>query len=470
MSDPRVRPTATLRSPRRCSQTSGALTVVALDRPGRVHRAGTPRARRATGYTADEARRAAILGPPPPGGARRRARGLRPAAGARVPEPAREPLGRRRGGEPRLIAWSNTAVLGDRRARCAPWSRTGIDVTERTRAEEALRRQAARLEALAEASRVFASGLDYKTTLDTVARRLCRAHRRRRAHPRRLAADGEWLVPVAVYHPSPERAALRRRHARRRRRSARPRGITAQRARHRPDAAGPAAHARVRPQRDEAGVLALPRGRDEPPHRAARAPAAGLRPHHPHARRGRRALHRARTRRCSRTSPTAPRRPSRTRGSTARRRRRWPRATSSSPSPRTSCAPRSPRSGSRSRTCAASRRARRSSGSRRRTSSGCSPRPSGRGSGSRSSSPALLDVSRIHMGRLELELEEVELGAGRRARRSRSVEDEAAQAGSEVTVARRAGAGALGPAARLAGGDEPPLERGEVRRGASRWR
>ena len=148
----------------------------------------------------------------------------------------------------------------------------------------------------------------------------------------------------------------------------------------------PRPHARVRPQRDEAGVLALPRGRDEPHDRAAQAPAAGDRPHHAHARRRRARRTRTTTRRSSRTSPTAPRRRSRTRGSTGRRRRRSPRATSSSPSPRTSCARRSPRCGSPSRTCAASPRARPSSGSRRSTWSACSPRPSGRGSGSRSSS------------------------------------------------------------------------------------
>jgi PAS domain S-box-containing protein len=114
-----------------------------------------------------------------------------------------------RGGERRLVAWSGTAVRGPDGTVSAVLA-TGLDVTERARAEDALRRQARRLEALAEAARVFASGLDYKTTLDTVARRLAELIGDG-ALIRVLSGDGTWLVPVAVWHPSPERAALRRR-------------------------------------------------------------------------------------------------------------------------------------------------------------------------------------------------------------------------------------------------------------------
>jgi PAS domain S-box-containing protein len=114
-----------------------------------------------------------------------------------------------RAGEKRLIIWSNTAVLGPDGAVRAILQ-TGLDVTERARAEDALRCQARRLEALAEASRVFASGLDYKTTLDTIARRLAELIGDG-ALIRVLSGDGSWLVPVAVWHPAPERAALRRR-------------------------------------------------------------------------------------------------------------------------------------------------------------------------------------------------------------------------------------------------------------------
>ena len=114
-----------------------------------------------------------------------------------------------RNGVRRLISWSNAVLPGEGdeiRAIVA----TGIDITDRTRAEEALRDQAKRLEALAEATRVFASGLDYKTTLDTVARRLAELIGDG-ALIRTLSLDGAWLVPVAIYHPVPERSALRKR-------------------------------------------------------------------------------------------------------------------------------------------------------------------------------------------------------------------------------------------------------------------
>jgi PAS domain S-box-containing protein len=114
-----------------------------------------------------------------------------------------------RDGGQRLVAWSNTALLDDA-GEVRAIVGTGIDITDRTKAEDALRRQANRLEALSEASRVFASGLDYKTTLDTIARRLCELIGDG-ALIRTISADGQWLVPVAVYHPAAERAALRRR-------------------------------------------------------------------------------------------------------------------------------------------------------------------------------------------------------------------------------------------------------------------
>jgi signal transduction histidine kinase len=83
------------------------------------------------------------------------------------------------------------------------------DATELHEAEERLRRQASRLAALAEASRVFAGGLDYTATLETVARRFAELIGDG-ALIRMVSDDGQWLVPVAVYHPNPERAALRR--------------------------------------------------------------------------------------------------------------------------------------------------------------------------------------------------------------------------------------------------------------------
>jgi PAS domain S-box-containing protein len=111
-------------------------------------------------------------------------------------------------GRRRLIAWSNTALV-DSSGMVQHVIATGIDVTDRRWAEEELRRQAERLEAVAEASRDFSSGLDYRATLDTVARRVgeligdaCVI--------RLISDDGEWLDPVACFHRDPARDVLLR--------------------------------------------------------------------------------------------------------------------------------------------------------------------------------------------------------------------------------------------------------------------
>lgn len=83
------------------------------------------------------------------------------------------------------------------------------DTSELHEAEERLRRQAIRLEAQAEASRAFSSGLDEQATLETVARRLCELIGDG-ALIRLVSADGRWLVPAAQHHPDPAREALRR--------------------------------------------------------------------------------------------------------------------------------------------------------------------------------------------------------------------------------------------------------------------
>jgi PAS domain S-box-containing protein len=187
-------------------ETVGALVVV-LDRDGRIQRWNAA-CEASTGFERDE-----VIGRPfwflvPPD--------ERPEVEGRFARPvAREFPIKHQGrwtakdGTPRIIAWSSTALL-DERGGVRLVIATGLDLTEQHRADEALRRQAARLEALAEASRVFASGLDYKTTLDTVARRLSELIGDGTLI-RVVSPDQGWLVPVAVYHPDPERAALRRR-------------------------------------------------------------------------------------------------------------------------------------------------------------------------------------------------------------------------------------------------------------------
>ncbi len=185
---------------------SGALVVV-LDREARIVRWNAACAR-VTGVPADEAC-GAFLWDLLPDEEREGVRAVFDRLLARELPSSHEHHLRARGGPPRLVAWSS-AVLLDEAGEVAFLVGTGIDITDRTDAERALRRQAKRLEALAEASRVFASGLDYKTTLDTVARRLSELIGDGTLI-RVISPDGAWLVPVAAYHPSPERAALRRR-------------------------------------------------------------------------------------------------------------------------------------------------------------------------------------------------------------------------------------------------------------------
>ena len=184
-----------------------AALVVVLDREGRIRRWNSACAR-ATGYLAGE-----VLGQPvwellvPEERDGAQAAFDRLLAGE--PTSKHENHWVARDGQRRLVSWSNAALF-DESGAVRSIVATGLDLTERTRAEQALRRQAMRLEALAESSRVFAAGLDYKTTLDTVARRLAELIGDG-ALIRIVSPDGAWLVPVAVYHPSPERAALRRR-------------------------------------------------------------------------------------------------------------------------------------------------------------------------------------------------------------------------------------------------------------------
>jgi PAS domain S-box-containing protein len=187
-------------------ETVGALVVV-LDREGRIERWNTA-CETATGYDRDE-----LLGRPfwflVPPDERTEVEAVFSRLLARDFPHRHENHWIAKDGNRRRIIWSNTALL-DESGAVRLVVATGIDVTERTRAEEALRRQAKRLEALAEASRVFASGLDYKTTLDTVARRLSELIGDG-ALIRVVSPDSGWLVPVAIYHPNAERAALRRR-------------------------------------------------------------------------------------------------------------------------------------------------------------------------------------------------------------------------------------------------------------------
>ncbi len=187
-------------------ETVGALVVV-LDREGRIQ-AWNHACERVMGYDRDAVLGTSFLSFVPPEDREAVERTFRRLLAKDFPNRFKSRW-LAKDGTRRVIAWSNNALLDDTGGVRALIG-TGIDLTEQARAEDALRRQAARLEALAESSRVFASGLDYKTTLDTVARRLSELIGDGTLI-RVVSPDGGWLVPVAVYHPDPERAALRRR-------------------------------------------------------------------------------------------------------------------------------------------------------------------------------------------------------------------------------------------------------------------
>jgi PAS domain S-box-containing protein len=188
------------------TETSGALVVV-LDREGKIVRFNKA-CERTTGFSLEEVRGRPVwklLPPDDVDGAQRIFGRLL----ARDFPNQHENRWLTKNGRERLIAWSNTALL-DERGEVRHVVATGIDITERHEAEEALRRQAARLEALAEASRVFAAGLDYTSTLDTIARRLSELIGDG-VLIRVVSPDGQWLLPVAVWHPDPVRLEQRRR-------------------------------------------------------------------------------------------------------------------------------------------------------------------------------------------------------------------------------------------------------------------
>jgi len=81
------------------------------------------------------------------------------------------------------------------------------DMTEKARAEEALRRNAARMQILADSSRQFsAASADLRGLIDLVARRLGQLHGDACAI-RLIARDGEWMDSGAtVHHPDPDLA------------------------------------------------------------------------------------------------------------------------------------------------------------------------------------------------------------------------------------------------------------------------
>jgi PAS domain S-box-containing protein len=186
-------------------ETSGTLVVV-LDREGRIVRFNRA-CERVTGYAFQEVRGKPVWGLVPAEQQDEVRRVFERLVAKDFPSQHENPWVTKNGLR-RLVAWSNTALL-DEAGEVRHVVATGIDITERHEAEEALRRQAAQLEALAEASRVFAAGLDYEATLETIARRLAETIGDG-VLIRVVSPDGAWLLPVAVWHPDPARLAQRR--------------------------------------------------------------------------------------------------------------------------------------------------------------------------------------------------------------------------------------------------------------------
>ena len=87
---------------------------------------------------------------------------------------------------------------------------TNVDITERKRAEEEIRRHAARMEALAEISQALAEvGLDVQAVLDTIVRHTAEVIGDA-CGIRLLSSDEQWFQSVAFHHPNPEVKALMR--------------------------------------------------------------------------------------------------------------------------------------------------------------------------------------------------------------------------------------------------------------------
>jgi PAS domain S-box-containing protein len=113
---------------------------------------------------------------------------------------------RRDGSQIDVIVTSEQIELDGRAARLV----IAVDVTEQQRLAEETRRQAARLQVLATASRTFGEAQhDINAVLDTVTRTIsdvigdgCVV--------RLMSTDGKWLRPVAHHHPVPELHQLHR--------------------------------------------------------------------------------------------------------------------------------------------------------------------------------------------------------------------------------------------------------------------
>ena len=106
-----------------------------------------------------------------------------------------------------LIMEVSSITLRDANGMITGYVSVNRDIAERKQAEDELRKNAARTQALADISRALAAvHLDYETVLDTMARRTteligdaCSIHL--------VSDDGQWLEVASLYHPEPKTLA-----------------------------------------------------------------------------------------------------------------------------------------------------------------------------------------------------------------------------------------------------------------------
>ena len=110
-------------------------------------------------------------------------------------------------GEARSLLGSTAPIL-DRRGNPAGAIGVFQDITDRKREEEAVKREASRLELLAALSQSFAeAGLYYPGVLSTIAERVAESIGDA-CIIRLVSDDGQWLDPVAFHHTDPEAFAI----------------------------------------------------------------------------------------------------------------------------------------------------------------------------------------------------------------------------------------------------------------------
>ena len=108
------------------------------------------------------------------------------------------------------VIFGRATVVYDELGRAVRVYGTNVDITERKKAEEEIRRYAARMEALAEISQALAEvGLDVQAVFETIVRHTAELIGDT-CGIRLLSSDEQWLESVTFHNPNPEVKALMR--------------------------------------------------------------------------------------------------------------------------------------------------------------------------------------------------------------------------------------------------------------------